>query len=133
MGRLLNELKYRAAAECIPAGRLEETGRAAESSIQSSLALGLQCAELTTLTNRLEPERATDDLILGIDIFDGDGLMLYSPDRVRATRPAPHAWVAAALAAHNADWRAEVGREGAAGIALKNNFDLTIGYLALRY
>jgi hypothetical protein len=133
MAGLLNYFKYRAAADRILTDRLVVTGRSVENSIQSSLALGLQFAEIGTLPGMLDRERATDDLILGIDIFDTEGRMLYSTDRLRAARPVPPAWIAAATAAGDGDWRAEVGREAAAGIAIKNNFDLTIGYLALRY
>lgn len=133
MAGLLNYFKYRAAADRILTERLVVTGRSVENSIQSSLALGLQFAEIGTLPGMLDRERATDNLILGIDIFDVDGKMLYSTDRLRAQRPVPGEWIAAAKAAGNADWRAESGREGAAGIALQNNFDLKIGYLALRY
>jgi hypothetical protein len=133
MAGLLNYFKYRAAADRILTDRLVVTGRLVENSIQSSLALGLQFAEISTLPGMLDRERATDDLILGIDIFDTEGHMLYSTDRLRATRPVPAAWTAAAQLAGDADWRAEEGHEGAAGISLKNNFDLKIGYLALRY
>jgi hypothetical protein len=133
MAGLLNFFKYRAAADRILTDRLVVTGRMVENSIQSSLALGLQFAEIGTLPGMLDRERATDDLIVGIDIFDTDGRMLYSTDRLRASRPVPPAWLAAAKAAGNADWRAEDGHEAAAGITVKNNFDLTIGYLALRY
>jgi hypothetical protein len=133
MAGLLNYFKYRAAADRILTERLVVTGQSVENAIQSSLALGLQFAEIGTLPGILDRERATDDLILGIDIFDAEGRMLYSTDRLRATRPAPPAWVAAVKAAGNANWRAEAGKEAAAGISLQNNFDLTIGYLALRY
>jgi len=133
MAGLLNYFKYRAAADRILTDRLVVTGRLVENSIQSSLALGLQFAEISTLPGMLDRERATDDLILGIDIFDTEGRMLYSTDRLRATRPVPPAWIAAAAAAGDADWRAEDAHEAAAGISLKNNFDLRIGYLALRY
>jgi hypothetical protein len=133
MAGLLNYFKYRAAADRILTDRLVVTGRLVENSIQSSLALGLQFAEIGTLPGMLDRERATDDLILGIDIFDIDGKMLYSTDRLRAARPVPAAWIVAAKAAGSGDWRAEEGREAAAGIGIKNNFDLTIGYLALRY
>jgi len=133
MAGLLNYFKYRAAADRVLTDRLVVTGRLVENSIQSSLALGLQFAEISTLPGMLERERATDDLILGIDIFDTEGQMLYSTDRLRASRPVPTSWIAAANAAGKGDWRAEEGHEAAAGIALSNNFDLKIGYLALRY
>lgn len=133
MAGLLNYFKYRAAAEHILTGRLVVTGRSVENAIQGSLALGLQFTELGTMSTILDRERATDDLIIGIDVFDMDGRMLYSTDRLRANRPVPASWIAAAKAAGKGDWRAEEGHEAAAGIGLRNNFDLMIGYLALRY
>lgn len=133
MAGLLNYFKYRAAADRILTDRLVVTGRSVENSVQASLALGLQFTEIGTMSTILERERATDDLIQGIDIFDMDGRMLYSTDRLRANRPVPAAWIAAAKTAGNGNWRAEENHEAAAGIGLRNNFDLTIGYLALRY
>jgi hypothetical protein len=133
MAGLLNYFKYRAAAEHILTDRLVVTGRSVENSIQASLELGLQFAEIGTMSTILDRERATDDLIVGIDVFDMDGRMLYSTDRIRANRPVPTAWLAAAKAAGKGDWRAEDSHEAAAGIGLRNNFDLMVGYLALRY
>jgi hypothetical protein len=89
MAGLLNYFKYRAAADRIVTDRLVVTGRSVENSIQGSLALGLQFTELGTMSAILDRERATDDLIVGIDVFDMDGRMLYSTDRLRANRPAP--------------------------------------------
>jgi hypothetical protein len=133
MAGLLNYFKYCAAADRILTDRLVVTGRAVENSILSSLALGLQFAEIGTLPGVLDRERATDELIVGIDIFDTEGNMLYSTDRLRAKRPVPSAWLKAARAANDGSWRAEMGSEAAAGMTLKNNFNLAIGYLALRY
>ena len=77
---LLNYFKYQATASRIIEQRLTFTGKSIENSIQSSLSLGLQFADLTTLPAMLERERETDDLILGIDIFDTEGRPLYSTD-----------------------------------------------------
>jgi hypothetical protein len=133
MAGLLNYFKYRAAAERILTDRLVVTGRSVENSIQASLELGLQFGEIGTMSAILDRERATDDLIVGIDIFDMDGRMLYSTDKLRASRPVPAAWITAAKVAGKGDWRAEDGHEAAAGIGLRTNFDLMIGFLALRY
>ncbi|MCC6853576.1 MAG: hypothetical protein IT502_14830, partial [Rubrivivax sp.] len=105
-----------------------------ENSIQSSLALGLQFSDIGTLPGILDREQATDSLIQGIDIFDTEGRMLYSTDRLRAARPVPRAWLAAARKAGIKDyWLIDDGQENAAGITVQNNFGLTIGYLALRF
>jgi hypothetical protein len=133
MAGLLNFFKYRSNAERIISERLVVTGTSIENSIQSSLALGLQFSDLGTLPGTLERERATDDLILSIEVFDTDGRPLYSTDRLRQTRHVSDAWLSAAKLAGGRDWFVKDGTESAAGIAIQNSFGLTIGYLALRY
>jgi hypothetical protein len=133
MAGFLNFFKYRSNAERIIKERLVVTGASIENSIQSSLALGLQFSDLGTLPGMLERERATDDLILSIEVFDTDGKPLYSTDRLRATRDVPPAWLAAARQGAGKDWFVKSANESAAGIAIENNFGLIIGYLALRY
>lgn len=133
MAGFLNYFKYRSNAERILKERLVVTGNAIESNIQSSLALGLQFSDLGTLQSSMERERATDDMILGIEVFDLEGQPLYSTDRLRAMRKVPSAWLEAAREARGADWFVKNGAESAAGIAIQNNFGLPIGYLALRY
>jgi hypothetical protein len=122
MAGLLNFFKYRSNAERIIKERLVVTGASIENSIQSSLAPGT-----------LERERATDNLILSIEVFDTDGKPMYSTDRLRAEREVPQAWLAAARLGAGKDWFVKDGTESAAGIAIENNFGLLIGYLALRY
>jgi hypothetical protein len=133
MAGLLNFFKYRSNAERIIKERLVVTGTSIENSIQSSLALGLQFSDLGTLPGTLERERATDDLILSIEVFDTEGRPLYSTDRLRQARHVSDAWLSAARLAGGADWFVKDGNESAAGIAIQNSFGLTIGYLALRY
>lgn len=133
MAGLLNYFKYRSTASRLIEQRLTFTGKTIENSIQSSLSLGLQFGDLTTLPAMLQREQATDDLIVGIDIFDTEGQPLYSTDRLRATRAVPESWVGAARRAGKGEWVVHASEESAVGIALQNNFGLTIGYLALRY
>jgi len=133
MAGLLNYFKYRSTSNRLVTERLVVTGRSVENSIQSSLALGLQFSDIGTLPGILDREQATDSLIQGIDIFDTEGKLLYSTDRLRASRPVPTAWLAAARKASNKNWLVDDGEEAAAGISVQNNFGLTIGYLALRF
>jgi hypothetical protein len=133
MAGLLNYFKYRATASRIIEQRLTYTGKSIENSIQSSLALGLQFADLTTLPDLLQRQRASDDLIMDIDVFDTDGRPLYSTDAGRRAQTAPAAWLAAARKAGQHDWTVHADEESAVGVALQNNFGLTIGHVALRY
>ena len=133
MAGLLNYFKYRATASRIIEQRLTYTGQSIENSIRSSLSLGLQFADLTTLPDLLQRERASDDLILGIDVLDTEGRLLYSTDPRRTAQPAPVAWLSAARKAQDRDWTVHAEADSAVGVALQNNFGLTIGHVALRY
>lgn len=133
MAGLLNFFKYRSTAERLIEERLIVTGNAIENSIQSSLALGLQFADIGTLPETLERERGTDDLILSIEVFDTEGKPLYSTDRLRASRDVPASWLDSARLSKGKDWSVKSGSDTAAGIAIENNFGVIVGYLALRY
>jgi hypothetical protein len=133
MAGLLNFFKYRSTASRLVTERLAVTGKLVENSIQSSLALGLQFSDIGTLPGTLAREQATDNLILGIDVFDTEGKLLYSTERLRTTRPVPPAWLAAAKKAGDRTWLVTSGEEAAAGMAVNNNFDLIIGHLAIRF
>jgi hypothetical protein len=133
MAGLLNYFKYRSTAERLLQERLLTTGSAVEHSIQSSLALGLQFGDLGTLPETLERQRATDDLIVGIDIFDTEGHPLYSTDRLRTSRPVPASWLDSATKSGSQAWSVRDGRDAAVGMSIQNQFGLTVGHLALRY
>lgn len=133
MAGLLNFFKYRSTAERIVKERLLVIGDAIDNSIQQSLALGLQFTELNTLTETLERERANDDLILGIEVFDTDGVPLYRTAAQGDARPMPASWRQAARRAGKDDWFVDDGSDSAAGVVLQNNFGLVIGYLGVRY
>jgi hypothetical protein len=133
MAGLLNFFKYRSNAERIIKERLVVTGKAIGNSIQSSLALGMQFADLGMLPDTLKREGATDDLILGIEVFSLDGKPLYNTDFLRATRKVPTDWLQAAHRAGGKNWFVQRGTDSAVGISIETNFGLAVGYLALRY
>ena len=134
MAGLLNYFKYRSTVQRIVTERIVSTGRMVENSIQASLLLGLQFGDIGTLTATLERERATDDVLTEMEVFDVEGTVLYSTDQTRVSKPVPAAWVIAARkASSTANWLVEGPVESTAGISIENNFGLTIGYLAMRY
>ncbi len=133
MAGLLNFFKYRANAERLSLDRLVVTGHGIESSIRSSLAIGMQCSDLGTLQDKLNRELGTADLIKTIEVFDTEGNALYSTDRLRAARGADTKWLEAARDAEGGVWAVKDGVNSAVGIPVRNNFGLIVGYLALRY
>jgi hypothetical protein len=134
MATFLNYYKYKSTLGEIVATRMLVIGLSIENSIQSSLALGLNFNELATLPALMERERLADKLIAGIDVFDAQGKVLYSTDAPRVGSKVPAAWASAAAAPNkDNEWQVAEPDQLVAGIALQNNFNLTVGYLAMRY
>jgi hypothetical protein len=133
MAAFLNYFKYKSTIGGIVKSRVLVVGRSIENSIQASLALGLQFTELATLPSQMEREKASDKLIQGIDVFDDTGQIIYSTDAARVGQRVQRSWTEAAARSKTTEWTGEGVDDYVAGISLKNNFDLTVGYLALRY
>ncbi len=133
MAGLLDYFKYRRTAEQLMEQRLHYIGNSIEANIVASLAVGLQFSEIGTLPATLERARALDDLIVGIDILDTEGQILYSTDRPRTGTHASEQWLKAAQTANGADWVMHSGADRAVGNVLQNSFGLVIGQVALRY
>lgn len=133
MAAFLNYFKYKSTIGGIIKSRVLVVGRSIENSVQASLSLGMQFTELTTLPAQMQREKASDRLIQGIDVFDDTGQIIYSTEPSRVGQRVIRAWTEAAARAKSNEWSGEAPDEYVAGISLKNNFDLTVGYLALRY
>ncbi|MBL8518052.1 MAG: hypothetical protein JNM76_13905 [Betaproteobacteria bacterium] len=134
MATFLNYFKYKATVGETVKSRVLVVANPIETSVQASLALGLNFAELGILNSLLARQKASDTLITGIDVYDTAGKILYSTDSPRVGQQAPAAWLEAARSmGKKEDWAVEEKNQLVTGIALKNNFDLTAGFLAVRY
>jgi hypothetical protein len=133
MAGMLNFFKYRANAERLVHERLVVTGQGIEASIRSSLALGMQFADIVTLQDKLERELRVDDITRTIQVFDVHGETLYSTDSLRAFRGVPTNWFEAAKGAGADVWNVKDGVNSAVGIPVRNGIGLVVGHLALRY
>lgn len=133
MSAFLNFFKYKSTFGQIVKERVLVVGRGVENAVQASLNVGLQFSELSMLPPLMQREKATDKLIRGMDVFDPSGQVIYSTDPERVKREVPLGWMRAAERSKTTEWTAEEGDEYIAGLSLKNSFDLTVGYLALRY
>ncbi len=131
MATFLNYFKYKTTVSQIVKSRVLVVTNAIENSVQASLALGLSFGELN-MQGLLERQAASDSLILGIDVFDTAGKQLYSTDAARVGQPVPQPWLDTASKT-KVEWSLEESGQFVAGIAIKNNFNLTTGYLAVRY
>ncbi len=133
MAAFLNYFKYKSTIGNIVKSRVLVVGRGIENSVQASLQLGMQFSELSQLPQLMAREKTSDRLVRGIDVFDASGQVLYSTDRARVGQKVPASWTLSAERSKSTEWATEEIDEFVAGISLKNAFDLTVGYLALRY
>ena len=133
MAAFLNYFKYKATIGGIVKSRVLVIGRGIENSVQAALQLGMQFSELGTLNQQLQRERSADRMIRGIDVFDSSGQILYSSDRNRVGQKVPEGWITAAERSKTTEWASEAAEDYVAGISVKNSFDLTVGFLAMRY
>jgi hypothetical protein len=133
MAAFLNYFKYKSTISSIVKSRVLVVGRNIENSVQASLAIGMQFTELQQLTQLMQREKSSDRLVRGIDVFDTSGQVIYSTDRARIGQKIPNPWILAAERSKTTEWGTDETDEYVAGISLKNAFDLTVGYLALRY
>lgn len=135
MATFLNYFKYKSTLTQIVKARLLVIAYGIENSVQSALGLGMGFGEIGTLPQLIAREKGADALITGIELFDPSGRILYSTDRERVGKSAPPQWLEAAkgMQSKDRDWFSLHDAEAATGISLKNSFDLTVGYVAVRY
>ena len=133
MSAFLNYFKYKSTISGIVKSRVLLVGRGIENTVQASLQVGMQFTEIGTLPEMLRREQLSDPLLRGIDVFDAQGQVIYSSDRARVGQKVPEAWIREAERSKNTEWSAEAVEDYIAGISLKNAFNLTVGFLALRY
>jgi hypothetical protein len=93
----------------------------------------MQFNEIGALPEMLRREQTSDPLLRGIDVFDSNGHVVYSSDRTRVGQNVPDGWLRAAERSRDTNWSAEAPTDYIAGISVKNAFDLSVGYIALRY
>ena len=92
MAAFLNYFKYKSTISNIVRSRVLLVAQGIEGSVQASIGLGMQFAELSQLPQLLQRERTTDRVIRGIDVFDAGGQVLYSSDRNRVSSSLPADW-----------------------------------------
>ena len=133
MSAFLNYFKYKSTISSIVKSRVLLVGSGIENSLQASIMVGMQFREIGTVTEMLRREQLSDPLLRGIDVYDEQGVVIYSSHPQRVGQKIPQAWIRAAEQSKSSDWSSEAAEDYVAGITVKNAFDLTEGFIALRY
>ena len=102
--------------------------------IETQMDLGIELAELQSVSQELEEHLYGDGQILSIEVFDETGIVLFSTDPSFVGDLVTEEWIAA--------WRTSRGREvwsdlerdaRVVGVPLRDNLGRDVGSLALRY
>lgn len=133
MAAFLNYFKYKSTISNIVRSRVLLVGQGIESSLQASMQVGMQFTDLSQVPQLLERERSADRVIRGIDVFDSQGQVLYSSDPARVGVNVPDLWLDSIRRTKGDSWNSDDQGDFVAGLSVKNNFNLVVGHVALRY
>ena len=138
MATLLNYFKYRSTVAEVVKTRVLYVADGIEDNVSAALALGLPFAEMPTMQALIQRERTTDSLIAGIELFDPLGNIVYATDKTRIGKQVATDWLSEATQQRRdrsrpASWTTTEGDERVIAVVLRNNFDLKVGYLTMRY
>jgi hypothetical protein len=130
---VLNLFKFEEALRNVTESRLSFIANDLETRIQTGLDLGLELSEMDNVQNIIASAALDEADIVGIDVFDDAGTILFSSDRTRVGDDLEGDWRAAYEAAAGADWEIDDHDAIVVGTTLTNNFDAVVGGLVLRY
>ncbi|MEY3201283.1 MAG: hypothetical protein RIR70_833 [Pseudomonadota bacterium] len=129
----LDFYKFRQAVEALTRARVNAAGSQIERVVRESLAVGLQFSALDDLPDWVVRQRQSEPLISVIDVALPDGRIVYSSDLSRVGETLPAAWMARAARVRPGEWVERIDGVRVTGGVLKNNFELPVGVLAMRY
>lgn len=104
-----------------------------KTALELNIGLGFPLAELRVTQDLIEREKADDDQILAIEVLDDTGRSLFSTDRGTVGEDAPQDWLQALQASGGQRWTVTERDAIVMGVPIINDFEKTIGYVALQY
>lgn len=118
--------------------RLAETrflfvSQSLKTALELNIGLGFPLAELRVSQELIEREKADDDQILAIEVLDETGRSLFSTDRGTVGEEAPGNWSQAIQMMGGQRWTVVERDAIVIGVPIVNDFERTVGYVALQY
>jgi sensor histidine kinase regulating citrate/malate metabolism len=134
MAGFLNYFKFRNTVADTVQSRLLVIGGSVARSVESSLALGLSFAEISTVPALIQREKAVDQLIESVALFDTSGRILYSTSANQLGTHVAEQWKMDVVASDGKPhWRTDEGKYSVVGVGIENSFGVTVGQVAIRY
>ncbi|OYQ19679.1 hypothetical protein [Elstera cyanobacteriorum] len=104
-----------------------------KTALELNIGLGFPLAELRVSQDLIEREKADDDQILAIEVLDDTGRSLFSTDRGTVGEDAPADWLQALQVSSGQRWTVTERDAIVIGVPIVNDFERTVGYVALQY
>lgn len=101
--------------------------------IDTSLDLGVDLADMQSLQPLLDRTIETDPALLYVEVLDAEGIVLLSSDSSNIGLPAPHAWLSATRNAREGAWQRREGDAVVLGQPVVASFGAVVGTVALGY
>ncbi len=133
MASVLNYFKYESTLKALQRSSLALVAAEAHDAMQRGLELGGLPAETRSMQVLIQRQLAASPLILGIDILDETGKIIFSTEAQRALTLAPAPWIKAGAASATGAWSVSEARAFVIGRIVKNSFNIAMGGVAIRY
>lgn len=129
----LNYLKFERTLRNVTESRLGFIAADLDTRIEAVLDLGLELSSMNNVEGIIAIAMADEADLVGIDVFDGDGVILYSTQQDRVGTGIDDRWRAAYRRAGDERWEADDPANMITGTTLTSNFGAEVGGIALRY
>ncbi len=101
--------------------------------LEAEMALGLPLQSIPRVRSRLDEQAQLDPEILGIEVFDADGLVLFSSDSSYAGDLVAERWLEAWTTSPDGRWFVAEAHGDTIGATIHNSFDQAEGIVAITY
>lgn len=133
MASMLGYFKYESTLKNLRRSALSLVAADVVDAIQRSIELSGQLQESPTLQALIERQFGASPLIVGIDILDEKGRILFSTEAQRRLTMAPAPWIKAAGVSAGGGWSVTENRTFVTGRIVTNSFGVALGGVAIRH
>ncbi len=114
--------------------RFEFVANNLRSSVETQMDLGLSLEHLENINEEMEALNLNDEQILSIEIFDGNGTVIFSTDPSFIGDLVAEDWIFSwQVNRGKSSWSMLERDAGVVGVGLQNNLNQDVGSIALRY
>jgi len=133
MATFLNYYKFNSVVGGLMQSRVNVIANEIRDNVEKNLALGLSFQENNVVQGLIERELRADDLLKSIVLFDTAGTVLYSTESLQQRQKVDEGWLKCAEKSTKNSWFVSERESLVTGVPIRNNFGITLGYVAIKY